>query len=340
MAQEHGLGRGLSSLIPQKNNSSDDVEKMRPVTKKQSIMHGATKRIVTKKPVKVSVDKKVQEKSQEQKVVSDDIDVEKIDRDFVEDVAIGMVRANSQQPRIYFDDDKLDELTSSIKTHGILQPLIAIHKGDHYELIAGERRLRASKKAGLKNVPVVVKRGEDFSEQKKLELALIENVQRHDLNLIEEAKSYKKLAEEFDLSQEEIAVRTGKSRSAVANRMRLVSLPIEIQKGLMTSKITEGHAKVIMSMSNPQKQLALYKLITDENLTVRQAENKLLGFSSEKRARRITERTPQARRLEDQLTRYFGTKVRVKESASGGNITVSYFSEEELKGVLSKLKLS
>ncbi len=323
MVQKHGLGRGLSSLIPQKTNRAQSETGQDSSKKYESVSIPKTKNRVLRN-------------NNEKNNTS----IQKDTRDFVEDVPIGIVRANTQQPRTYFDEEKLNELTSSIKAHGILQPLIAVHNGDHYELIAGERRLRASKKAGLTTVPVVVKKAKDFNDQQKLELALIENIQRHDLNLIEEAKSYKKLADDFDLPQEEIAVRTGKSRSVIANRIRLLALPVEIQKGLVVGTISEGHAKVILSLANPQKQLALYKLIIDEKLTVRQAENKLLSSSEGNKKRVIKEKTIHARRLEDQLTQYFGTKVRVNEKASGGNITVSYFSEEELKNVLSRLKLN
>jgi len=314
MAQKYGLGRGLSSLIPQKTVQQSD-------------------------PHQKKVSHKTEKKETSQKKESQSHNNSTERRDFVEEISIGRVRANSQQPRIYFDEEKLDELSLSIKAHGVLQPLIAVHNGDHYELIAGERRLRASKKAGLKTVPVVVKNKEDFGEQKKLELALIENIQRHDLNIIEEARSYHKLANEFELSQEEIAVRTGKSRSSIANRMRLLSLPIDIQKGIIAGDIMEGHAKVILGLETIQKQIALYNMIIGEKLTVRQAENRLLRSIGTARKKKITEKTPHARRLENQLTQYFGTKVRVSENSNGGSITVSYFSDDELKNVLSRLKL-
>jgi len=314
MAQKHGLGRGLSSLIPQKNTSKD-FKKKPPVSQRRDTDSTDLKVMIEPKTVK------------------------KVAADFIEEVPVGMLRANKEQPRTHFDEEKLSELTSSIKVHGVLQPLIAIHAGDHYELIAGERRLRASKKAGLTTVPVVIKKHDNLTDQIKLELALIENIQRHDLNVVEEAKSYKRLVDEFDLSQGEIAVRTGKSRSVIANRIRLLALAIEIQKGIIAGKITEGHAKVILSIQNPQKQLALYKIIVDEKLTVRQAENKALLSERDKKNRISQGQTPHARRLEDQLTQYFGTKVRVKEGATGGNITVSYFSEDELKNILSRLKL-
>lgn len=318
MTQKYGLGRGLSSLIPQKGDSVHMSRSQKPRDQRQY-------------DEKTDVSAQAREKN---------IHLAEDGQDYIKEISIGNVRANSQQPRIYFDEEKLEELTASIKTHGVLQPLIAVDKGDHFELIAGERRLRASKKAGLKTVPVVVKKDcGDLNEQKKLELALIENIQRHDLNVIEEAKSYYRLAEEFNLSQEEIAVRSGKSRSAVANRIRLISLPIEIQKSLIAGEITEGHAKVILSITQSQRQLALYRMIVQQNLTVRQAEDKARSVSNEENKKRSAHKTPHARRLEDQLTQYFGTRVRVSEGANGGNITVSYFSEEDLKTILTRLKL-
>jgi len=316
MAQKHGLGRGLSSLIPQRDAVRDVRAQSATSQKRDSNF--------------------TQPQNNSKPQITGQQGGE---GDFIEDVPIGMLRANKEQPRTHFDEEKLSELTNSIKVHGVLQPLVAVHNGDYYELIAGERRLRASKKAGLVTVPVVIKKYDNLTDQIKLELALIENIQRHDLNVIEEAKSYQRLVDDFDLSQGEIAVRTGKSRSVVANRIRLLSLAIEVQRGLIAGEITEGHAKVILSLSNPQKQIALYKMIIDEKLTVRQAENKAILEQGDRKKRVTKEQTPHARRLEDQLTQYFGTKVRVKEGASGGNITVSYFSEDELKTILSRLKL-
>ena len=315
MIQRHGLGRGLSSLIPQKTTATQDQRDTAVRSLRDADMP----------PMKTH--------TREERHHADD------EHDIVREVAIGKVRANAQQPRLYFDEEKLDELAHSIKTHGVLQPLVVIRKGDHYELIAGERRLRASKKAGKETVPVIIKKDVDLGEQIKLELALIENIQRHDLNVIEESKSYNRLADEFGLSQEEIAVRCGKSRSAVANRMRLTGLPIEVQKGLIVGEITEGHAKVILSMTTPQKQIALYNMILSQKLTVRQAEDKAHLAEQSRQSRKGYNKTPQARRLEEQLARYFGTRVRVNENNGGGNITVSYFSEEELKNILSRLKL-
>lgn len=304
MAQKHGLGRGLSSLIPQGTQRTPST----PGAPAYPVAHTAS-------------------------------DATPPHRDYVEDIALGSIHANPQQPRLYFDEEKLDELAASIKAHGVLQPLVVVRRGERYELIAGERRLRASKKAGLTTVPVVVRDDADFDEQKKLELALIENIQRHDLNVIEEAKSYVRLAEDFGLSQEEIAVRTGKSRPVVANRMRLITLPIEIQKALIAGEITEGHAKVILGLTQAQKQLALFHLITQQRLTVRQAQVQADAAGEPTRHRRTKEKTPQARQLEDKLTHFFGTKVRVSESTTGGAFTVTYFSDTDLTHILERLDL-
>lgn len=307
MAQKYGLGRGLSSLIPQGVGRGDES-----LTRATSVSRprGTDARGADR------------------------------ERDYVEHIAVGQIHANPQQPRLYFNEEKLEELAQSIKVHGVLQPLVVVRRGDRYELIAGERRLRASKKAGLATVPAVVRAVDDVDEQKKLELALIENIQRHDLNVIEEAKSYVRLAEDFFLSQEEIAARTGKSRSAVANTMRLVTLPIEIQKALIAGDITEGHAKVILGLPQARQQLVLFHTITERKLTVRQAEAWARAADESPRHRRTKEKTPQARQLEDRLTRFFGTKVRVSESAVGGTFTVTYFSNDELQDILDRLALN
>ncbi len=378
MAQKHGLGRGLSSLIPPKGAAKgnthrggvspsvpirDSVEtSTRPITEeiviedttKDTAKDGATSRAQggedhrsqegRNKHETKNVGKSGKSRSAEANQSPGNISEssKEVGGLSVQGIAVTDIEANTQQPRMYFDDDKLKELSESIKEHGIMQPLVVVRKGGGYELIAGERRLRASKLAGLAKVPAIV-RG-DMDEQKKLEMAIIENVQRHDLNVIEEAKSYKKLADEFNLTQEEVAQKMGKSRSVIANRMRLATLPIEIQRALVDGKISEGHAKVILSLDNPEKQRGLYEQIVHNKLSVRDTERVLsAGFSgvggefvaSHTRGAK----TPQERLLEDQLGAYFATKVVVKQKGKGGTIALSYYSEEELKDVLNKLKL-
>jgi ParB family chromosome partitioning protein len=306
MPQSYGLGRGLSSLIPQKSS----LAKTDP---KQS---GFSKRPVSAKA------------KPESKVPARELDAS------VQMISIDSIIPNTEQPRLHFKEEMLKELADSIKQHGIIQPLIVVRKGSGFELIAGERRLRASKRVGLKEVPVVVRKYS--GEQDKLELALIENIQRDDLDLIEEARAYKRLADEYSLSQAEIAVRTGKSRSGVANRMRLLSLPVEAQRALAEGKITEGHAKLILGLDNPEKQRALFELILRGKLTVRQTEEKIREVSVKPHKRRV-EKDPQARELEEKLAGIFGTKVKVSGTEKSGKIVLEYYSHEELSGLLKRM---
>ena len=293
MPQNYGLGRGLASLIPNKKNQ--DAEKTQNVTE-------MTQKSNTENSGALEVD-------------------------------INLIDSNPHQPRLAFDDEKLESLTQSIRHHGIIQPLVVSKSGERFELIAGERRFMAAKKAGLGKVPVVVRQAE---EKEKLELALTENVQRHDLNPIEEAKAFNKLAEEFEMNQEEIADRVGKSRSAVANKMRLLNLPVEIQRSIIEGKITEGHAKAILAIENPEKQRALFELIIKQNMTVRQAEDKTKEVSVRSHKRTVNV-DPEIKDLENKLIGLLGTKVKVTKSGGGGRIVIEYYSDEELDSIIQKL---
>ena len=295
MSQSYGLGRGLSSLIPSKDERSSDANS------------GFVSREIDGR--KVGGDKG-----------SSEVDPSKI-------------TANPHQPRTRFDEDKLKELADSIKNHGIIQPLVVSKSGTNFELIAGERRLQASKIDGLKKVPIVIR---DVDEKDKLELAIIENVQRHNLNPIEEAKAYAKLADEYEMSQDEVSKKMGKSRSAVANKMRLLNLPIEAQKAIISGKITEGHAKAILALSNVEKQRAMLELILKNNLTVRQTEDKTKDISVKSHKRKVVVDLA-SKELEDNLMEILGTKVKVKKSGGGGKIIIDYYSEEELDNVLGKI---
>ncbi len=303
MAQNYGLGRGLASLIPQNRSNGPSGKISEP---KEDFNYFGSR------PVQKAID-------------SHGAGIEEID--------VIRIVPNPHQPRLHFDDEKLQELADSIKEHGIIQPLVVTKNGNQYEIIAGERRFQASKLAGLKKVPVIVR---DATEQQKLELAIIENIQRHDLDPIEEAKSYLKLADEFDLSQEEVARKMGKSRSAVANKLRLLHLPVEIQKALVEEKITEGHAKAILAIGNPEKQRALFDMILKNNLTVRQAEDKTKEVSV-KTHKRIISIDPEIKNLEDMLSGVFGTKVKFSKAGNGGRIVIDYYSKEELDNILSKI---
>jgi ParB family transcriptional regulator, chromosome partitioning protein len=301
-AQNYGLGRGLSSLIPPKNAK---------ITKPNEDVNyfGAAPGEGSVKNISSTPNAGVQE------------------------VEVIKIVPNPHQPRAHFDEERLGELAESIKTHGILQPIVATKIANGYEIIVGERRFQAAKIAGLKTVPVIVR---DATEQQKLELAIIENIQRHDLSAIEEARAYQELAAEFDLNQEEIAQKVGKSRSAVANKIRLLNLPVEIQKALAGGQITEGHAKAILAITNPEKQRALYELILKNNLTVRQAEDKTKEISV-KSHKRLMHIDPEIKELENKLVGILGTKVKVTKSGGGGRITIEYYSDEELNNILSKI---
>ena len=252
------------------------------------------------------------------------------------EVELEKIKANPYQPRTDFNQDKLKELANSIKEHGILQPLVVTQNGDDYELIAGERRLQASKLAKLEKVPVIVK---DVKEKEKLELAIIENIQRHNLNPIEEAQSFQQLMDEFQMNQEEVAQKMGKNRSVVANKVRLLKLPVEAMRALKEGTISEGHAKAILSLENQEKQRALLDLIIKNNWTVRQAENKTKEIS-EKPFRRLTNIDPAIKEIEEKLSVLMGTKVKITRSGGeGGKIIIDYYSEDELRKIADNLSI-
>ena len=249
-------------------------------------------------------------------------------------IPISEIIPNSHQPRKDFSHEGLEDLVSSIKKHGILQPITVTERGDGgYELIAGERRLRASQISGLVTVPAIVR---SVTKQEKLELALIENIQREDLNPVEEAFAYNRLIEEFGLTQQAVADQVGKSRPAVANIIRLLDLPDEIQKALIDKKISVGKAKAILSLRSEEEQLKMFKSMIGEEITVRDLEREVAQKGDKSRkgsVRRDPNLLSQEQLLEDRL----GTKVRITQSGGKGTITIEYNSKEELKRLLTEL---
>lgn len=244
---------------------------------------------------------------------------------------ISLIKPNPHQPRKKFNDAELQDLSESIKEHGVIQPLIVTKDGSDFILIAGERRLRASKLARLKEVPVVYR---DTNENQKLEVALIENIQRADLNPLEEAAAYKKLIDNFSLTQDDVSKKVGKARSTVANSLRLLSLPVEIKEGLREGKITEGHARAILALPSLEQQLALYNSILSGNLNVRQTESKIKsGVLSQSR-----EEDPHLKDIESNLSKELNTKVKIQKKGSGGRILIEYYSDEELERIVNKIK--
>ncbi|MEA1962752.1 MAG: ParB/RepB/Spo0J family partition protein [Patescibacteria group bacterium] len=248
---------------------------------------------------------------------------------------IANIKVNSLQPRKKFSDIDMDELVESIKEYGVIQPLIAAKKkiGDKYELIAGERRMRAAKLSGLKKVPVIFR---DVNEQQKLEVALIENIQRENLSPIDLAEAYQKLADEFNLTQEEIAKKMGKSRPSITNTLRMLKLPGEIQIALIDDKITEGHAKYLIGLNSEIKQMSLFRKILHNNLSVSDTDNEIKKIGGTKKARIKINYADKDK--EFAFREFFGAKVWIKRRGQGGQIVIEFFSDDELIGLTEKVK--
>jgi ParB family transcriptional regulator, chromosome partitioning protein len=254
----------------------------------------------------------------------------------VQQVAVELIKRNPRQPRLTFKEEDLNELSASIKEHGVIQPLIVMPNNDGtFILIAGERRLQASQRAGLKTVPVIPRQA---NNQELLELALIENVQRADLNPMEEAEAYRHLADDFGLSHEMIAKRVGKSRVAVTNTMRLMNLADVVKQALVDGNITEGHARALLMLSTQKAQTSALQTIINLSLSVRQAEElmrKLTGLKPIQAKKVIA--NANVTDVEKKLQKSLGTKVALKYSKKGGTVTIYYYSDEELDALLDKL---
>jgi len=253
----------------------------------------------------------------------------------VTQVAIDSIQRNPRQPREKFDIEELENLAASIREHGVIQPLIVSPgKGGVYTLIAGERRLQASRKAGFKTVPVVIRHATD---QQLLELALIENVQREDLNAIEEAEAYQHLAKEFKMSHETIATRVGKNRSTIANTIRLLEASVAVKQALVNGQVTEGHARAMLTLS-AKAQEALLNQVINLDLSVRQTETLARKYSGQKPAsKKKAGKSADVNDVERRLRSSLGTKVALKHGKKGGTVTIYYYSDEELNSLLEKL---
>lgn len=255
----------------------------------------------------------------------------------VTEILIDDISPNPRQPRTHFNYEELEELTASIREHGVIQPLIVTH-GDMpgmYTLIAGERRWQASKQAGLDRVPVIIR---EATDQERLELALIENIQRTDLSPLESAEAYRHLAEDFGLSQDAIAQRVGKSRVAVSNTMRLLKLPEKVRQILAEGRITEGHARALLGLSTQQAQIAALHTVLKNNLTVRQTEELVRKLTGQKPDRAAKPALPaEIKELEEQLRNQLGTRVTLNHKRKGGTLVIHYYSDEELNALAEKL---
>ena len=302
--KKSGLGRGLDALFPEKTVQSK------------------TKTVKTvKEEKKVAVDTK---KSSQQETSNGE-----------RMMKISMIEPNREQPRKKFDEDALQELSESIKQYGILQPLLVSDKKDYYEIVAGERRWRAAKMAGLKEVPVVVK---EFSTQEIVEISLIENIQREDLNPVEEAMAYKRLIDEFHLKQDEIAERVSKSRTAVTNSMRLLKLDSRVQQMMVDEMISAGHARAILAISDPEQQYNAAMKVFDEKLSVRETEKLVKSIlTPTKKKPVVSNPTEDAiyESLEEKMKGITGTRVFIhRKKNNKGKIEIEYYSRDDLDRII------
>ncbi len=248
-----------------------------------------------------------------------------------------VIEPNPRQPRSQFSESELADLTDSIRQHGILQPLLVIASADGYQLIAGERRLMAAKKAGLTLVPAVVR---EAGAQASLEMALVENLQRSDLNALEAAEGYRQLVEDFDLTHDQVAARLGKSRSSVTNSLRLLKLSAAVRKALEAGRISEGHARALLALPLAQQQASALRTVVSRDLNVRQTEELIRQMSQDPAPRKQSsakKEDPQMADLAKRLEGALGTKVDLRRSKRGGQVIIHYYSDEELNAIADRL---
>jgi ParB family chromosome partitioning protein len=256
------------------------------------------------------------------------------DEKFV-DVDVEDLKPNSLQPRQDFDEDAIAELAQSIKETGILQPLVVVPEGNHYKIVVGERRWRAAQKIGLTKVPAIVRQ---LTEVEQIEASLVENLQRKDLNPIEVALAYQKLTKELNYTQDAVAEKVGKDRTSVANFIRLLKLPPEIQKMVATGKISMGHARALITLAKPDQQIFLSRLIVEKNLTVREVEKMMSEKKHTPSPRTKQKLDPDLQALQEKLVETLGTKVAISGNSDKGIIKLFYFSLEDLNRIFDKIK--
>lgn len=304
MAPKRGLGRGLSNLIP----TDDTTEDVTTKTSKQTKTGTVTKTEVVKK--------------------------------IEQTLNINRIEPNKNQPRKEFNEDALQELADSIKQFGVIEPLVVVKRKGYYELIAGERRWRAARLAGLKEVPVVIK---DYDDQQIVEIALIENIQREDLNPIEEAHAYERLIQEFNLTQDEVAERVSKSRTTVTNALRLLKLTEKVQQMLIDDMLSTGHVRALITIADPQLQYETAMYIFDKKLSVRETESYVKKLLNKKPKEKTSEKEdPELsflyKAIENRLKESLGTKTTIKaKTKDSGKIEIEYYSQEDLERITQLL---
>ncbi len=251
------------------------------------------------------------------------------------DVDVEDLKPNPLQPRQDFDQDDIDELAGSIKETGVLQPIVVIPEDNHYKIVVGERRWRAARKAGLQKIPAIVRQ---LSEKQQIEASLVENLQRKDLNPIEIALAYQKLIQKLDYSQEEVAKKVGKDRASIANYIRLLKLPPEIQRKVAEGKLSMGHARALVTLENPDQQIFLSRIIAEKNLSVRDVEKMMAKKRWAASAKQGRELDPDLQAFQEELIKILGTKVSISGNSEKGIIKLYYFSLDELNGIYEKIK--
>lgn len=255
-------------------------------------------------------------------------------------ITLNEIKANREQPRKSFDNEKILELSQSIKNHGIIQPLILKKKDDFYVIIAGERRWRAAKLAGLKEVPAIIM---DITDRELLELSLIENIQREDLNPIEEGKAFKKLLEDFSLTQESLSETLSKSRTSITNTMRLLNLDDRVQEYIIDGVISEGHGRTLLGIKEKDLQYELAQKVIDDKISVRELEKIVRNITDIKSEKKIEKNTKDLsiyyKDIRDRLENYFGTKVNIEKKKNKGKIEIEYYSEEDLQRILDIINM-
>lgn len=324
MAKHRGLGRGLDALIPAGNKENEEVSNA-----EKPVSAGNEK-------ASTNIEKKVSSH-----IVREPSDPQKEEgpREMLSMVRISKIEPDRRQPRKNFDKDKLEELAASIQAKGLLEPIIVQRVGDHFEIIAGERRWRACKIAGLKEIPVIIK---EYDELERVEVSLIENIQREDLNPIEEAKAYRRLIDEFHLKQDELAERVSKNRSSVANSMRLLKLCEEVQNLVVEEQISMGHARALLAVEDEELQKRLAVEIVNRKLSVRDTEKRIRELTAEKKDRTSKQKDSSLeliyRDLERKMNASLGMKVIIKNKGKeNGRVEISFDSQDDLEKLMDRL---
>lgn len=353
---KRGLGRGLGALfgedtveevISEEKATARKHESAVSETKNKTENHtvnkkqNAEKNAVARNNVQKTEKKEAQTSEKEILNVVQEISPQEQEKEVQTqaelELKISEIEPNRDQPRKAFDEEQLEELADSIRKYGVLQPLLVQKKGESYEIIAGERRWRAAKLAGLKMIPAVIR---EYSPQQAMEIALIENVQREDLNPIEEAQAYQRLMQEFSLKQEEIAERVSKNRTTITNCMRLLNLAPEVQQMLIEGRIASGHARALLAVADPYQQLELAKKVELERMSVREVEKAVKLLGKEKKKSQVDEAVELVfQDMENRMKTVMGTKVNIsRKDKSKGKIEIEYYSEAELERLVELIE--